>query len=501
MSRIEHPYYPIIYLRGFAATQAEIESTTATPYMGFNLGTTKTRQNADRQVRKHIFESPLIRLMKDYRYLDTYRDGADMSDTIPARSVIIHRYYDEADRDFGTGDTPSIEKAAEGLSELVLSVRDRVCGDDPDAPQAFRVYLVAHSMGGLICRCLLQNPGVGDDEARACVEKVFTYGTPHNGIDLRGINVPRLFGLWQPKNFNRRHMTGYLGLESGSRRVDTLNNRFPAEKFFCLVGTNHRDYNLARLAVGPMSDGLVRIENATVQGGPRAFVNRSHSGPYGLVNSEEGYQNLVRFLFGDTRITGKLEVDNLPLPPAVARAKEDGRQIRVSYYFGCTVKLRGAFDCALHERTYETGSAIFRKYDELFKPETLGLERPRSPILFSTFLDSRYVTQGRTLVLSVDIRVHTTDYEVDGGLFRSSRIHGENLFRQAITLRLTPNETGWRIRYVMSDERWSEMSGTEADVVGSSAGTSAGLIELRSSKGFEARLRLNVEPWNDADAE
>ncbi len=32
-----------------------------------------------------------------------------------------------------------------------------------------------------------------------------------------------------------------------------------------------------------------------------AFVHRAHSGPFGLVNSEEGYQNLVRFLFGDIR--------------------------------------------------------------------------------------------------------------------------------------------------------------------------------------------------------
>ena len=35
--KIEHPYYPIIYVRGFAATQGEIEETSATPYMGFNL--------------------------------------------------------------------------------------------------------------------------------------------------------------------------------------------------------------------------------------------------------------------------------------------------------------------------------------------------------------------------------------------------------------------------------------------------------------------------------
>jgi len=45
----------------------------------------------------------------------------------------------------------------------------------------------------------------------------------------------------------------------------------------------------------------VTIENAYVKRGPRAFVHRSHSGPLGIVNSEAGYENLRRFLFGNVR--------------------------------------------------------------------------------------------------------------------------------------------------------------------------------------------------------
>ncbi|MDT8398455.1 MAG: hypothetical protein RQ899_07565 [Pseudomonadales bacterium] len=169
MAILKHPYYPIIYLRGYAMTQGEIEDTVATPYMGFNLGSTKIRQEWDRTVSKHIFESPLVRLMKDYGYSDTYRDGKQVAGSIPARSIIIHRYYEEGDRDLGTGVKPSISGAAEQLSQLILDTRDQVCGDDAAARQAFRVYLVAHSMGGLICRCLLQNPAVGSAEARSLV--------------------------------------------------------------------------------------------------------------------------------------------------------------------------------------------------------------------------------------------------------------------------------------------------------------------------------------------
>ena len=70
---------------------------------------------------------------------------------------------------------------------------------------------------------------------------------------------------------------------------------------FCLIGTNAADYGLVSKAVGPKSDGLVQIDNAYVRRANRSFVHRSHSGIYGEVNSEEGYQNLRRFLYGTRR--------------------------------------------------------------------------------------------------------------------------------------------------------------------------------------------------------
>ena len=41
--RIEPPYYPIIYVRGYAGTDSDIEDTVSDPYMGFNLGSTRLR--------------------------------------------------------------------------------------------------------------------------------------------------------------------------------------------------------------------------------------------------------------------------------------------------------------------------------------------------------------------------------------------------------------------------------------------------------------------------
>ena len=43
MANAHAPFHPIIYVRGFAATQGEIEETVAGPYMGFNIGSTKAR--------------------------------------------------------------------------------------------------------------------------------------------------------------------------------------------------------------------------------------------------------------------------------------------------------------------------------------------------------------------------------------------------------------------------------------------------------------------------
>jgi len=93
----------------------------------------------------------------------------------------------------------------------------------------------------------------------------------------------------------------------------------------------------------------VRIENATTHGpgpdgkdvsSPRAFVNRSHSGNYGIVNSEEGYQNLTRFLFGALRVDGILDIDDITLPMEVQKEFMAGKKVRASYQFEVAVSVR-----------------------------------------------------------------------------------------------------------------------------------------------------------------
>lgn len=492
MKPLVAPYFPIIYVRGYAMTPGEVAATVATPYMGFNLGSTKVRQSWTGAVQRHVFESPLVRLMKDHGYRDIYSDGQELSAELPERGIIIYRYYDAADRDFGSGKALSIVDAARGLKELILQVREQMCGKDAACRKAFRVHLVAHSMGGLVCRSFLQNDAISTAADRALVDKVFTYATPHNGIELGGINVPSVLGLWDMNNFNRKKMAGYLGLKGTPERVDTLDGKFDPQRFFCFVGTNHRDYEVAlglsRALAGEMSDGLVQIENATVRGAPRAFAFRSHSGPYGVVNSEAGYQNLARFLFGDLRVDGSLEVQALPLPPSVQKAKEEGQQVRGSYYFEASVATRGSNAWRLTERRRETFSAILRRYDELMHPERLDLKAARAPMLFSAFLDTRQITAGQTVVFSIELAVSSTGYTLDGKLWLKKHVEGEYLFRDTVVMRITLTDDGWNVRYVLADDQSSERLGSLCESDGQDH-----LVPLQSPKGFRGVLRLAVQ--------
>lgn len=320
---------PLVYVRGFAGGTRGIDKAVADPFYGFNEGSTHVRVGAHNQPLFHQFESPLLRLLREEGYellvQGSQESYLDRHAQIPANSVWIHRFYDRSASTWGGGPQEyQLEQAAADLLGLIDRLREKT-----GAPA---VILVAHSMGGLICRCLLQKvlPDRGRDAD--CVAKLFTYGTPHGGIafDIGGGLLERVrdtFGLQGADIFGPRRMYEYLtpqarkdpgGPPDGwdARVLPQGSGTLPVERVFCLVGTDPTDYDVAfglsAAAVGPRSDGLVQIERAYVPGAHQAFVHRSHSGRYGMVNSEEGYQNLRRFLFGDTRIEASLVDYRLP---------------------------------------------------------------------------------------------------------------------------------------------------------------------------------------------
>jgi len=558
MANPHAPYYPIIYVRGFAGTQGEIEDTVGDPYMGFNVGSTKSRQVWDGKMRRYYFESPLVRLKDELiwrefgsgpeltvdRYDDVYVNGEDLtaphpddptrplrSDvTLPYQSIAILRYYDDASADFGDGTAHPIEQFAKGLSDLVLRMRTMVCrknGKHPIRPDEelingvveadFKVYLVAHSMGGLVCRAFLQNEKLGDAQARAAVDKLFTYATPHNGIDLRVVrNVPGWSALGEATNFNRERMADYLGLPKKTEAVSEVVG-FPAERVFNLVGTNPADYLVAKglssWAVGDASDGLVRMDNATTFGrvagkpveSPRAYAHRSHSGQYGIVNSEEGFQNLTRFLFGTVRADGWLDVFDVKLPDEVQAAYDHDRDsVRASYRFEIVAALR-ASQWQLHRRVVRENSAIQRTYDDLFPKDAGGQRAPsraNSPHLFSLFLDpTKSQKRHHSVAFAFDVAILVPDYQIDGVLWLKKHFEGGYLVRKLIVVEAFRDENapaGWRLEYgIQSDTPNATSTDAKARLEGDALKFEVPIASPPGSRpGVTGQLRIEMRNWS-----
>jgi hypothetical protein len=340
--------YPIIYVRGFAGGTSGIDTAADDPFYGFNDGATHVRVNGDGNPQFYQFEGPLVRLMEDedYRvpvhgnqhaYLNQSASGSQ-----PRTSVWIYRFYDPDADTFGAAAVPyDLPTAARNLLAFVKLVLAKTDFTGPDGnPGEAKVWLVAHSMGGLICRSMIQkmcpDNGIAPGDL---VDKLFTYATPHNGIDfgIFGLNigVPQI-APFDAQIFNRKVMYQYLTPAAGLQQAPDMPAGWDAHvitgldpsRVFCLIGTNAADYGAVSKAVGPKSDGLVQIDNAYVRGASRTFVHRSHSGRYGEVNSEEGYQNLRRFLFGTRKATVRLV--NATLPAATSAGVLDVWQAEVS---------------------------------------------------------------------------------------------------------------------------------------------------------------------------
>lgn len=545
MANNKVPFFPIIYVRGYAMTQRDVNETTADPFNGFNLGSTMLRASASQKdrPRKFYFESPVIRLATEFGYSDVFEQGLDIMDegwetdpegkptgnVLDDKSVIVYRYYDDASTLLGSGKTPSIGDAAIGLSNLLVKVRTLLLANPNSGVKVagdFRCYLVAHSMGGLVCRAMLQNPTLDPGKMGATVDKFFTYATPHNGIEFAGLNVPDL--PWQSSvtNFNRERMADYLNLQQAYQRhnrVDVIpESCLPSSRIFTMVGTNRLDYDaaaaLSRTFVGNGSDGLVKIENATLSGlnadgslgAPcaKAFAYRSHSGYFGIVNSEEAFQNLARFLFGDVRVDIWLDIDDIRLPEAAIKAAGgNASKIDAIYQIEAIASPRGK-PWSLTRRVSEEDSVACLTQKEWFE------QQRASQYLSSVFLSksARVNKNRRSLAYSLILGVKMPDYEIEKRFWFNEHYEGGYLFRNSLILEIVPpanDNTAWKIKYA-----WQDAGFSSADIVLQPQQTDGKACEViipvdsvtldangkkrPSVPGISGRLRFVVQSWNDA---
>lgn len=527
-------YLPIIYVRGFAMSDNEKDQTTADPFCGFNLGSTVYRAVADKEkpARKFVFESPVVRLMSQYQYTDVYEDGNDILDPewesyadgqktpnrLGPRSIIIYRYYDECSELLGSGKAPDMEHFARGLSKLISKVRDLLDANEATGipRKQFRCYLVAHSMGGLICRALLQNSDYDESGVASCVDKVFTYATPHNGIDIAGMNVPAWVRLMGINTFNREKIAALLGttdLLEKYKRVDLIrSDGLSGDRYFTMVGTNRSDYEaaagLSRTFVGHGSDGLVRIENATLstvmptgelRESPKAFAYRSHSGYFGIINSEEAFQNLARFLFGDLRVDIAVKFTDVRLPAKVEELAARGKSVEALYQVEMQAAPRGKL-WYLTRRVAEEDSVACFRHSEWREKGRIDLS--------SVFLSNlaKVTKGGPSLAYAMTLAVKVPDYEVKNSIWVNEHYEGAYLFRNALTVEIfRPDADGrWKVLYAWQDSGVTEPK-KEAVLVPLPSGGYEIALEFNSKTGPRSALStpgvsgivfLTIRQWN-----
>ena len=446
---------PLIYVRGYAGTQSDVEETVDDPFYGFNIGSTHLRQDQTGKATFFAFQSPFVRLARNYGYTEVF-DGPNqrVTDDIrdPNRTIWIYRYYDPTSRTFDRpgGARLTIEQAASGLADFIDFVLSQ------KGVTATTVYLVAHSMGGLVCRSLIQQHYPDRQvDPNSKIAKLLTFGTPHGGInfDLGAGALERLrdlLGVNQSDDFGRDRMYRYL------TPMKTQGKTVPAEKawdvraiprkvfdtdrVFCVVGTNAHDYEVAhglsRTLVGPQSDGLVQMDSAYVAGAHRAYIHRTHSGRYGMVNSEEGYQNLHRFLFGDVKVKSSMNNFSLDYEPP-----RDVRGAVVTYLFEVQVAIRGLI-ILIHERSLAHLSAVSLAETEYrrFLKAKVGLP------LFTNFLTPEPGRPGGSMRYMIRIGLYKQVF-AEGGLFTAEHIEHLPIWSDYLIMELRPASKSHEVLY------------------------------------------------------
>jgi hypothetical protein len=175
----------------------------------------------------------------------------------------------------------------------------------------------------------------------------------------------------------------------------------------------------------------------------KAFTFRSHSGYFGIVNSEEAFQNLTRFLFGDVRVDLWLDIEDIRLPTAVQVEADAGRSVNALYQIEVLASPRGKL-WYLSRRTAEEDSVACVPH--------ASWKEVKAQYLSSIFLANRAKVnpKRRSLAYSLTLGIRAPDYEIERRLWVNEHYEGGYLFRNALILEMVPprNENEmWKVKY------------------------------------------------------
>src|SRR5688572_582315 len=445
MTTIEH--VPLILVRGFGGLDVEDERQIA--YQGFNEGTVYPHKRGE----NYIYEGLVLKYLKsqwqyhdatnvvgyygspmfdetelpeplralDPKYFSGHRVVIDAGTALelltapgdPRKSLWVFRYYDLHARNF--------KVYGEALARLIDFVRDLTALKSPTPGPKPPVNIIAHSMGGLIVREVLQVtlPGLGR-RADECINKIVTLGTPHRGIAFQGIRDWKFTEAAEElERFNPDAQA------DAAQRWSYVNfaKHFPPERVLCVVGTNYRTYGtrvatvLNRLFSTPQeygwnynrSDGLVKQTSAQLPGAPRTFIHKCHGGPDSVVTARESFEVATRFFHGD--IHARVNVASARVTRGLDRFGKS------EIFFGMSVKPRRVdFDLFHQSADAENCYGPFRNPDLSDPPSEKGFPGWAGPdrLIYEGWFDSSRISLDRPaatrdLVIRLDFYVGERD--------------------------------------------------------------------------------------------
>ncbi|MEO6594831.1 MAG: hypothetical protein ABIP94_08775, partial [Planctomycetota bacterium] len=263
---------------------------------------------------------------------------------------------------------------------------------------------------------------------------------------------------------------------------------------------------LSRTFVGHGSDGLVRIENATLRGirddgtpseaCAKAFTYRAHSGVFGIVNSEESYQNLTRFLFGDVRVDIHLDIDDIRVPKELVDDDAAGK-VNALYQIELLASPRGKMWYLTRRTAEEDSVACVSHVDWKRDPKTNGTH-----YLSTVFLANRARVNKRrkSLAYAMTLGLRVPDYEISRTLWFDKHYEGGYLFRDSLVLEIVQptGEGEWGVKY-----GWQGQSVRAATKKVDPTELAGGKVEIvipfdsKTSPGVTGQVRFVLSAWND----
>lgn len=526
----EKGLFPIVYVRGYAMTPGEKKETFHDAYYGFSATSVEKRQvsKEDNYWVADIFEGQLIRFMKqkEYGYADAFNNGLNDFGGNPSQSIWICRFYDQ---DFFQSRIRKMEDHAEDLIKFIfIHIPKQLINHGiavSELNQRYKVILLAHSMGGLVCRAVIQSyfsdfpklekvlkgesplDLVNFKKPSQIVHRLITMGSPHKGIDFGNIpdiiedSLVKLFNPYDSNIFKEERMRQYLNLEHKVVRsrdfiydLHSLGKAdFPVKRCLCIIGSDHGSYSIVKNFTGGFSDGLVKQSHAYMVSGPKptrgekysednvawyANVHRAHSGICGIVNSYESFENIHRFLFGNLRVT--LGLKDL----IFKRPIEKGWKVFHDIEFAISIRGTGVY---LHRREQERCENAIR-IDQANKPLDLAI--------YTGFLNSNLRPPGDDYSHFL-VKLKIKEYRVKEGWLWDTEYPSREIFSESIEMRVgDPDPVSGKFN---ADYQWhsdSVNSSSWNPIITDEKSRTFG-IDLRSANALTGKLVINAGPWPD----